>query len=305
MIDYKKIIPGRRFRVYILTWLNWVPDSIMLRMQYYLKFGFLPNFKNPQRYSEKMQIYKMKYRNPVLAQCVDKYEVRKYIEDKGLGEYLVDLYGIYDKVEDIDFSCLPDKFVLKNTTGGGGQNVIIVNDKKNCNWKEICDRVNKWPIHYPGEITSGREWAYTNMPKTRFLVEKLLETPDNSSLIDYKFFCFNGKAEYLYVMSDRNFGRDAALAIYDRNFNKTDIFEKGERRATHTLPKPNNYEKMLEIADKLSADFPEVRVDLYNVNGHIYFGELTFYDESGYVRFEPDSFDFELGNLFSIDNFAK
>lgn len=304
-MDYKSIIRSRQLRFKILRLLRWVPDPIMLKIQYYLKFGFFPNFKNPQRYSEKMQLYKMKYRNPVLAQCVDKYEVRKFLANKGLGEYLVDLYGVYDSVEDIDFSQLPEKFVLKNTTGGGGQNVIIVKDKTKCNWKEICERANKWPIHYPGEITYGREWAYTNMPKTRYIVEKLLEAPDEKGLIDYKFFCFNGKAEYLYVMSDRVFGRDAALAIYDRKFNKTDIYQKGERRATDSLPQPKNYEKMLEIADILSEDFPEVRVDLYNINGTIYFGELTFYDESGYVRFEPDSFDFELGKLFKIDSFAK
>ena len=303
-MDYKKIIRSRNLRLRILKALTWIPDSIMLRIQYYLKFGFFPDFKNPQRFTEKMQIYKMKYRNPILAQCVDKYEVRKYVEDKGLDEHLVDLYGIYNKVEDIVFDDLPEKFVLKNTTGGGGRNVIIVTDKTKCHWEEICHEVNSWRIHHPGKKNSGREWAYVNMPKTRYLVEQLLETSEEKGLVDYKFFCFNGRAEYLYVMSDRVLGRDASLAIYDRDFNKTDIYEKGERRATYTLPKPKNYERMLQIADKLSEDFPQVRVDLYNVNGLIYFGELTFYDESGYVRFEPDSFDYELGKLFKIDSFA-
>lgn len=303
-MDYKNVIKSRQLRFKILRLLQWVPDPIMLRVQYFLKFGFFPNFKNPQRLSEKMQIYKMKYRNPVLAQCVDKYEVRKYVVDKGLGDYLVPLYGVYDSVEDINFSELPDKFVLKNTSGGGSQNVVIVNDKSKCNWQEICEKANQWPIHYPGEITFGREWAYTNMPKTRFLVEKLLETSNERGLIDYKFFCFNGRTEYLYVLSDRDFGKDIALAIYDRNFNKTDIYQEGERMATYTLPKPKNYDKMIEIVEELSKDFPQVRVDLYNIDGNIYFGELTFYDESGYVRFIPDSFDYELGNLFKIDSFA-
>ena len=166
-MDYKKVIRSRKLRLIILRAMRWVPDPIMLRIQYYLKFGFFPNFKNPQRYSEKMQVYKMKYRNPILAQCVDKYEVRSYLERKGLAEYLVGLYGVYDEVDEIDFRKLPDKFVLKNTTGGGGQNVIVVKNKEKCNWKEICDKVNAWPIHRPGEITAGREWAYINMPQTR------------------------------------------------------------------------------------------------------------------------------------------
>lgn len=303
-MDYKKVIRSRKLRLIILRAMRWVPDPIMLRIQYYLKFGFFPNFKNPQRYSEKMQVYKMKYRNPILAQCVDKYEVRSYLERKGLAEYLVGLYGVYDEVDEIDFRKLPDKFVLKNTTGGGGQNVIVVKNKEKCNWKEICDKVNAWPIHRPGEITAGREWAYINMPQTRIIVEELLETKDNKGLIDYKFICFNGRTDYLYVMSDREFGEDAALAIYDRNFNKTNIYEIGERRAEYILPVPKNFPKMVEIADKLSENIPQVRVDLYNVDGRIYFGELTFYDESGYTRFDPDSFDFELGKLFDIESFA-
>lgn len=303
-MDYKRIVKSRQLRFKLLRIFQWVPDSIMLRIQYYLKFGFFPNFKNPQRYSEKMQLYKIKYRNPVLSQCVDKYEVRKYIEGKGLSDYLVRLFGVYDKVEDIIFDELPDKFVLKNTTGGGGISVIIVDDKSKCNWDEICKKVGEWPMHFPGEITFGREWAYTNMAKTRILIEELLEPTDNHGLIDYKFICFNGRTDYLYVMSDRAFGRDAALAIYDRNFNKTEVYEFGERRAEGTLPKPKNFLKMVEIAKKLSEDFPQVRVDLYNVDGKIYFGELTFYDESGYTRFDPDSFDFELGKLFDIESFA-
>ena len=142
------------------------------------------------------------------------------------------------------------------------------------------------------------------MPETRILVEKLLEPTDNFGLIDYKFICFNGRTDYLYVMSDRAFGKDAALAIYDRDFHKTNVYEIGERRADYILPVPKNFQKMVEIADKLSEDIPQVRVDLYNVDGKIYFGELTFYDESGYTRFDPDSFDFELGKLFDIESFA-
>jgi hypothetical protein len=127
--------------------------------------------------------------------------------------------------------------------------------------------------------------------------ESVIEDVD---LIDYKFFCFNGKVGCIYGISDRRVGDSAKLGIYDRDFNKLDVDRVDERHQDQPLPKPANFEKMVEIAEKLSADFPEVRVDLYNVDGVIYFGEMTFYDGSGYMQFSPDSFDYQLGDLFDI-----
>ena len=129
-MDYKKIIKSQQLRFRIMRLLKWVPDSIMLRIQYRIKMGFWPDFIHSKRFTEKLQLYKMRYRNPVMHQCVDKYEVRKFVESKGLGYILNELYGVYDKPEEIDFSTLPNLFVMKSTTGGGGQNVIIVKDKK-------------------------------------------------------------------------------------------------------------------------------------------------------------------------------
>lgn len=123
-------------------------------------------------------------------------------------------------------------------------------------------------------------------------------------LDDYKFFCFNGKVEYVYGISDRRLGVSAQFGIYDKNFNKLNVDRLDERHQDDALPKPKNYDKMVEIAEKLSGTFPEVRADLYNINGTIYFGELTFYDGSGYMRFSPDSFDFEMGQKFDISTFS-
>jgi hypothetical protein len=122
----------------------------------------------------------------------------------------------------------------------------------------------------------------------------------DNSLNDYKFFCFNGKVECIYGISDRQVGVAAQIGVYDKDFKKLDVDRLDERHQVEALPKPENFDRMVAVAEQLSADFPEVRVDLYNVSGKIYFGELTFYDGSGYMKFSPDSFDFELGKKFSL-----
>lgn len=124
--------------------------------------------------------------------------------------------------------------------------------------------------------------------------------PAINNLTDYKFFCFNGKVEMVYGVSDRKIGVGAAFGIYTRDFKKLDVSRADEKPQTKTLAKPENYEKMIEVAEKISKSFPHVRVDLYNVGDHIYFGETTFYDGSGYMEFTPDSFDQELGQKFDI-----
>ena len=240
----------------------------------------------------------MKYRNPVMHQCVDKYEVRKYVESKGFGHILNKLYGVYDKPDEIDFELLPNKFVMKTTTGGGGQNVIVVTDKKTCNYEELRKKLALWEGANNLGALAGREWAYQNcMP--RIVVEQYLENSEGGSLIDYKLFCFNGDPKYQYVVADRKPGVYAYIGIYDINFNKLPVYRCDEQRPDYVVPKPKNYEMMVEIARKLSEDFPHVRVDLYNIDGVIYFGELTFYDGSGYFHYDPDSFDFEMGDCFT------
>lgn len=297
-MNYKKIIKSQQLRFTILRFLAWVPDSIMIRLQYRIRMGAWPDFKHPKRFNEKIQLYKLKYRNPVMHQCVDKYEVRKYVEGKGLGYILNELYGVYDSPKDIDFDTLPDRFVMKTTTGSGGQNVIIVKNKSTCDFAELRRKLSLWNGANNLGAFAGREWAYKNL-KPRIVVEKYLDSQSERYLLDYKFFCFNGEPKYLYVISDRKFGEFAYLSIYDIHFNKLSIYRDGERRAENAEPKPKNYEQMVEVARKLSGDFPEVRVDLYNIDGQIFFGELTFYDGSGYLKWEPDDFDFELGSYFT------
>jgi hypothetical protein len=136
--------------------------------------GFWPDFKHPKRFTEKLQLYKMRYRNPVMHQCVDKYEVRKYVESKGLGHILNELYGVYDRPEDIDFDTLPNKFVMKTTTGGGGLNVIVVKDKSKTDQEELRKKLALWEGANNLGALAGREWAYQEC-KPRIIVERYLE----------------------------------------------------------------------------------------------------------------------------------
>lgn len=300
-MDYKKIIRSQRLRVEILKMLRWVPDSIMLRMQYRIQMGFWPDFKHPKRFTEKLQLYKMKYRNPIMHQCVDKYEVRKYVESKGLGHILNELYGVYDKVEDIDFNSLPNQFVIKSTTGGGGLNVIVVKDKSTADYDDIRHKISSWNIHEPGQISSGREWAYRDMPRTRIIIEKYLEDRmGGGNLSDYKLMFFDGHFRLLWIDRDRY--TDHHRGFWDENLNFLPNVISDHDTFVTPPPLPPTIREMVGIGEILSDRFPYTRIDLYDVNGRIYFGEITFYPWSGYVAFKPDKFDYELGGHFTEYN---
>lgn len=302
-MEYKKLIRSQSLRFKILRLFNWVPDSWMVRLQYRIKLGRWPSLKHPTRYTEKLQLYKLKYRNPVMHQCVDKLEVRKYVEQKDFDGILNQVYGVYNTAEDIDFDSLPSKFVIKSTSGGGGNNVIVVKDKAKLDKLNVKKTITKWLTDASYQINAGREWAYSGIGETKIIIEEYLEEKniegDTIPLTDYKFFCFGGKPYYIYVITDRNPGISASLGIYDMGFNKLPYYRADEGRQTKVAHKPKNYEKMVEISKKLSESFPHVRVDLYNIDGRIYFGELTFYDGSGYFQFDPDDFDEKLGACFT------
>lgn len=292
---YKKLI-SKKIRFALLRLLKFIPDEPMIRFQYWMKHHRFLNLKNPKRYTEKLQWYKLYYRNDKMPICVDKYQVRNYIESKGLSDILVKLYGVYDKAEDIPFDNLPEKFVLK-TSNGSGTN-IICKDKSKLSRNEMIDKINRFLKQ--SSASAGREWAYAQgTPK--IIIEQLLEDPNSSdgSISDYKHLCFNGKPEYIVLDVDR-FTKHKRN-IYDIDWTDLHVasdcpcIEDGRK-----IDKPLNYDRMIEIAKILSEDFPAVRVDLYNINGHIYFGELTFFPWSGYVQYNPDSFDFEMGDKFIL-----
>ena len=296
-MDYKKIIKNQNIRFKILKFLNFIPDKTMVKLQYRIKTGRKLNLKNPQRYTEKLQWYKLNYRNPLMTKCADKYTVREYIESKGLGHILNELYGVYDDVNEIDFDKLPNKFVLK-TTNDSHTN-IFVEDKSQADIEKIKEELNSFMNSRNGK-SPGREWAYDNS-KRRIICEKYLEKDKNKEFFDYKFFCFNGKSYYMNLVTDSR----QKLSIYDMEGNKTKYRRSDIEPITQDIKMPNNFDEMKKIAEKLSEDFPHVRVDLYDINGKIVFGELTFYGSSGYMQFEPDEFDFILGKKLKLEKYQE
>lgn len=237
-----------------------------------------------------------------MLQCVDKYTVRKYVENKmGNNEILNELYQVCNRAQEIDFSTLPNSFVVKTTDGGNGDNVLIVKDKNSLDIKTAVSKINSW--RNKKYYILSREWAYKGAKKSQIIIEKYLEDKRYESLIDYKFFCFSGKPYVCQIISNR-FSNEH-IDFYDMEWNRIIGLIGLNAKATNSpieFPKPKNFNQMIEIARKLSEDFPFVRVDLYNIDGKIYFGELTFYPASGYGSFRPDSFDYELGRLFNIES---
>lgn len=304
-MDYKEIFRNQNLRFAILNAMGFLPDRIMLDIQYYIKMGRKCNFKNPETWTEKLQLYKMYYRNPLMGTCVDKFEVRRYVESKGLNDNLVPLYGVYENPEEIDIDALPASFVLKTTNGGGGQNVILVRDKASIDIIAIKEQFSVWKKGFKaGRNSLGREWAYSQISRFRIVAEELLinDRKPESGIEDFKILCFSGVPKYIIVDKDRytNHRRN----FYDTGWNRIDVTTDHEQFET-PYPKPTNLTEMLKIATLLSEDYPFVRVDLYNVDGKIYFGELTFYPWSGYVKFVPQEFDRILGGLFDISSFVK
>ena len=296
MNSYKKIVKNKRFRFKILSMLRFIPDKQMLRLQYWIKHHRKLNLRDPKRYTEKIQWYKLYYRNPAMQQCADKYKVRQYIESKGLGQILNELYAVFTSPEEICLDTLPDEFVLKLSNGSSTN--LMVPDKAALDVEAV--KENFCAFYAQSGSSAGREWVYRTGEKPVIIAEQYLHDPSQAdgSLRDYKILCFNGKPEYIICVDGR--GTDHYChVVYDPQWNKQQVII-GESSAEPELPKPRKLDEMLTIAEKLSEDFPAARIDLYEIEGKIWFGEITFFPWSGYMEFKPDSFDYELGEKFVL-----
>ncbi len=289
----------RRIKIKIAQFFSFLPDSLVLKIQYRIKTRRKLDLANPKRYTEKLQCYKLCYKNPILKKCVDKYNVREFVASKGLESILNECYGVFDKPELIDFSVLPEKFVCKDTLGSGSNSVIVV-DKQNCNTGMLRQLLRKWVNEPINCKHPGREWPYDNQ-KHRIIIERYLEQYDGD-LADYKFFCFDGQVECFYVRTE--YAKDhkkGKMAFFNRQKEILKGVEMDYCKGTIDFPPlPTEVDTMIEYAEILSKDFPHVRVDFYNVDGNIIFGELTFFNASGFMTFTPDDFDYELGRRFNI-----
>lgn len=276
-----------------------IPSKLWLKLEYYISINKELNLKNPIAFNEKLQWLKLYDRNPEYVNLVDKYEVRKYIAKTIGKEYLIPMLGVYDRYEDINFDELPDQFVLKpNHTSG---DVFICKDKSKIDYVELNKEVNEWLKREYYWI--HREWPYKNI-EPKIICEKYMVDESGVELKDYKFMCFNGEVKCSFVCLNRNSRNGLNIDFYDMDW-KPMPFERHYHNSGTIIPKPKNFNKMVEFAEKLSKDIPFVRVDFYETNGQLYFGELTFYPGSGFEEFTPESFDYLLGGWIKLPSKAN
>lgn len=258
----------------------------------YEKLGRKLNLVNPTRYTEKLQWLKLFWRDELARKVSDKYEVREYLKNIGHPELLNELIAVYDNVDDFDPKALPEQFVLKAAHGSGWN--LIVKDKSKVNWfwwKKIMRSWMKQNLYW-----YGREWNYEKQ-KPRIIVEKYLED-DSGELRDFKIFCFNGKPCYIQIDENR-FSNHKRLYI-DCQGNQLEMSDSHSHHTEIAFEFTEVHRNMISLAEELSAPFPAVRVDFYYCNNQIYFGELTFFDGSGFYSFNPDEWDIKFGNCFTL-----
>lgn len=277
--------------------LKFLPDKPYLSILYRANLGKKINWKNPKTFNEKLQWLKVYDRNPVYSTMVDKYEAKQYAADRIGSQYVVPLLaGPWDSYEEIDFDALPDQFVLKTTHDCGG--VWICKDKKTMDHQAAKAFLEK---HLKRDYyTTGREWPYKNV-KPRIFAETYLAGLEGD-LRDYKFFCFDGVPKLMFIASERQSkDQETKFDFFDMDFNHLPIIN-GHPNSSNPVLRPENFERMKELASVLSQGVPQLRVDFYEYEGKLYLGELTFSHWGGFVPFEPEQWDETLGSWIKLPN---
>ncbi len=271
--------------------LSYTPDDVFMKKQYKKRLGKELDLENPSTFNEKIQWLKLNNRKDLYTICADKYAVRSYIEQNISDDILIKLHGVYDSAEEIDFDKLPKSFVLK-VTHGSGQNILCTN-KDELDLNLTTRRLKNFLSD--NLFYNTREWVYKNIPPRIVCEEFLIE--DGKPPRDYKFFCFNGKPTIVQVDEDRF--AEHRRNMYDLEWNLLDFKFCYSNSSKPILP-PKNLDKMIEYATTLSKGMPFVRVDFYEVNGKVYFGEMTFYPENGSGKFYPEEYDAKFGELIKL-----
>ncbi len=288
--------------VYFITspaskgYLNWVPDSIYVKILYKAMTGETLHLRKPTTYNEKLQWLKIHDRKPEYQQMVDKYEVRQYIKDLFGEEYLIPCYGVYDSFDQIDFETLPEQFVLKCTHDSGS--VIICTDKSNFSIDDAKEKLSK--AMTKNYYYTYREWPYKNVTP-RIIAEKYMVDESGDDLKDYKIMCFNGQAQIIETHENRfTEGKTHTQTFYTRDWEKLQIVQEGLSPVAEKREKPILMDKMIEMSETIAKDMFHARIDWYIIESKIYFGEITFYDGSGFEKFPKKEDDLFLGSLLDI-----
>lgn len=276
---------------------KWLPDSLYLKLRFRFHMNKRLNLNNPQTFSEKLQWLKLYNHRPEYKKMVDKYEVKKFVSEMIGEDYVVPTYGMWNDYRQIDWNSLPDQFVLKTTHGGGGSGVIICKNKSSF---EVDSAINTIKKSLKQDIyKSLREWPYKDMKK-RIMAEQLLVEPGQAYPHDYKVMCFGGKVKLIEYHEGR-FTDSHTQDFYDRDWNLTKITQ-GSYGLFNTMPspKPVLLDQMIRLSEVLSNGIPHVRVDWYIVNNHLYFGEMTFFDGSGFCPFDRIEDELLLGSWIEL-----
>ena len=274
-----------------------VPDTIYIKALFRIHFGRKLNLNSPKTYCEKLQWLKIFDKNPIYGEMTDKYLVRNYLSSRACNNYLVPLLKVYDSVDEISFEELPNRFVLKCTHDSGS--VIIVKDKTKLDYEETKMKLSK-ALHRDF-WRRGRESAYSHHGKARIIAEKYIYEEENiSEKPDYKFFCFGGLVKFFQVNVGRTTEDGVKVCFFDRNKKTMDIHEAAGYASAEIIELPSNIDEMIELAERLSAGIPHVRVDLLEYKGIIYFSEFTFYHCGGFFSFQPDKWDAIIGDWLHL-----
>ena len=291
----------RRFLLSVLK-RNWFffTDKAYLKIRYYLEMRERLNLKDPKKFTEKIQWLKLYNRKDIYTVLVDKIAVKEYVSSLIGSDIIIPTIDIWDNFEDIDFSKLPNQFVLKTNHSGGNTGVVICKDKNKFDVNRAKMIINTSLKH--NNYFTTKEWPYKNV-KPKIFAETFLASIDGEDLIDYKFYCFNGVPKYCQVISNRR--TKETIDFFDMNWEHQEFYGLNPKckPSTVAIGRPENFDVMNEIAMKLSQNIPFVRVDMYNVKGKIYFGEITFFPASGYGVFTPKKWDEILGSMIVIKNY--
>ena len=272
-------------------------DELFLKLRYRCNMGCWPDLKHPKKFTEKMQWLKLYDRKDEYTKLVDKITVKQFVGSVISKDIIIPTLGVWNNFDDIDFNILPNEFVLKTNHSGGSTGVVICNDKRNFDISHARKLLNsslKSNSYY-----TTKEWTYKNI-KPKIFAETLLHSDNGKDLTDYKFYCFHGIPTYCQVISNRR--TNETIDFFDTNWIHQSFYGLNPKCKQSIVPieKPQNYKLMLDIARTLSQNIPFVRVDLYNINGHIYFGEITFYPASGFGVFTPTAWDLTLGQKITL-----
>lgn len=270
------------------------PSEFYLKVLFRLHLGYWPDFRNPKTFNEKINWLKINDIHPEYSQLVDKYEAKRFVASKIGDEFVIPTLGLWDNVDDIEWDKLPNQFVIKSTSDSGS--IVICNDKSQLNIDLAKSKLKNLGRRDYAKIS--KEYPYKNVPH-RFIAEVYLEDESGFELKDYKFFCFNGNPKFFKVDFDRQ--TDHHANYYSLDWKLLPFYEvvcpcEKER----VFQKPPHFERMVEIASELSKGIPFVRIDLYNVHGKIYFGEITFFPNSGMGIIEPEEWDYKFGEYLKL-----